>query len=356
MASFSIQTRKLANGESRFKASVVVKKNGVIIHRESKTFKKKELARTWGKNKTSELEELGVNRYKTCSIGQLLDQFINDRNLWDNTGRTKQYVIKMLRDCDIANIMSDSLRTSDIIDHCKNRNTAGTKPQTIYHDIAYLRSVMRKALPVFNIKANFEIFEEAVPVLIDMKLIGKSDKRTRRPTENEIERLKEGLLKRQNVRSNGKIRIPFIDILDFSILTCMRIGEVCALRWEDLNEDHKTIIVRDRKDPRKKEGNHMIAPLLAGSFDIAKKQPQTSELIFPYNSRSVTAGFQRVRNELGIEDLRYHDLRREGASRLFEKGYSIEEVAQVTGHRNLNILWQVYTQLFPHKLHDKFDE
>ncbi|OEF18822.1 hypothetical protein A145_13805 [Vibrio splendidus 5S-101] len=71
------------------------------------------------------------------------------------------------------------------------------------------------------------------------------------------------------------------------------------------------------------------------------------ELIFPYNSRSVSAGFQRVRNELGIEDLRYHDLRREGASRLFEKDYSIEEVAQVTGHRNLNILWQVYTQLPP---------
>lgn len=52
------------------------------------------------------------------------------------------------------------------------------------------------------------------------------------------------------------------------------------------------------------------------------RQPKEIELIFPFNSRSVTAGFQRVRNKLGIEDLRYHDLRREGASRLFEKGYS----------------------------------
>ncbi|NAW88785.1 tyrosine-type recombinase/integrase, partial [Photobacterium halotolerans] len=109
----------------------------------------------------------------------------------------------------------------------------------------------------------------------------------------------------------------------------------------------------DRKDPRKKEGNHMIVPLLGGSFDIAMRQPRINRLIFPYQPRSVTAGFQRVRNKLGIEDLRYHDLRREGASRLFEKGYSIEEVAQVTGHRNLNILWQIYTQLYPHKLHEK---
>lgn len=101
----------------------------------------------------------------------------------------------------------------------------------------------------------------------------------------------------------------------------MRIGEVCKIRWEDLHEEHRTVIVRDRKDPRKKAGNHMIVPLLAESFDIVKRQSKTSDLIFPYNPRSVTAGFQRVRNELGIEDLRYHDLPREGASRLFEKGY-----------------------------------
>jgi integrase len=79
-------------------------------------------------------------------------------------------------------------------------------------------------------------------------------------------------------------------------------------------------------------------PLLGESFSIATKQPKTNELIFPYNSRSVTASFQRVRSGPGIKDLRYHDLRREGASRIFEQGYSIEEVAQVTGHRNLNIL------------------
>jgi len=354
MASFSIQTRILANGEYRFKTTVTVKKNSSIIHREAKTFKKKELARTWGKNKTSEFEEFGINNEKTCSIGNLLDQFMDDQSLWDNTGRTKQYVIKMLRDCDIAKVQSDQLKTRDIIEHCKNRKETGTKPQTVYHDIAYLRSVMKKSLPVFNIKSNPEVFEEAVPILIDMKLVGKSNKRTRRPTENEIERLKEGLLKRQEFRPNSRVKIPYLDILNFSILTCMRIGEVCSLRWVDLNEVHKTILIRDRKDPRKKEGNHMIAPLLGGAFELIMMQPKTNDFIFPYNSRSVTAGFQRVRNSLGITDLRYHDLRREGASRLFEKGYSIEEVAQVTGHRNLNILWQVYTQLFPHKLHDKF--
>ncbi|UTV27492.1 site-specific integrase [Photobacterium atrarenae] len=356
MASFTIEKRQLKNGELRYKATIFVKKQGRIIHRESKTFRKKDLARTYGRNRVSELENEGVLKDKPVPLGVLLDKYMADRDLWDKTGRTKRYVIQMLRDCDIATINSDQLRTSDLIEHCRNRRAAGAKPATIYHDIAYLRSVMKKAKPVFNINANYTIFDEAVPVLVDMDLIGKSQKRTRRPTENEIDRLKEGLKKRQESRPNGHTRIPYLDILDFSILTCMRIGEVCKLRWEDLNEEQKTIVVRDRKDPRKKEGNHMIVPLLGESYDIVARQPKRNALIFPYNAKSVTAGFQRVRNSLGIEDLRYHDLRREGASRLFEMGYSIEEVAQVTGHRNLNILWQVYTQLFPHKLHAKFNE
>lgn len=87
------------------------------------------------------------------------------------------------------------------------------------------------------------------------------------------------------------------------------------------------------------------------------KSPLTRKFprVFPFNPKTITAMYRRVRKELDIEDLRYHDLRREGASRLFEAGFSIEDVAQVTGHRSLSILWQVYTQLFPKSLHEKFN-
>lgn len=80
---------------------------------------------------------------------------------------------------------------------------------------------MKKSKPVFNIAANFQIFDESVPVLIDMGLIGKSQKRTRRPTSEELKLLKLGLEQRESFRPNGKTQIPFTDILEFSILTCM---------------------------------------------------------------------------------------------------------------------------------------
>ena len=109
--------------------------------------------------------------------------------------------------------------------------------------------------------------------------------------------------------------------------------------------------MRDRKDPRKKIGNHMKVPLINGALDIIKRQSKTDDpRIFPFHTKSVSMLFQRERNKLGIEDLRYHDLRREGASRLFEQGYSIDEVAQVTGHRNINTLWRIYTDLHPDRL------
>jgi integrase len=353
LAYFNIERRTLSSGEPRYKATVFVKNNGRIVHRESKTFKKKALANTYGKNRVAEIEANGLHSEIACKIGELIDLYMNDKDLFDKDGRTKQFCIRLLRDCDIAEVQTNELKISDLITHCRDRRSSGTKPATISHDISYLKAVMKKAKPVFNIQANTEIFDEAFPILKDMQLIGKSEKRTRRPTSTELDRLREALTQRQQHHANT---IPLTDILDFSILSCMRISEVCGLKWDDLNIDHKTVWVRNRKDPRKKQGNHMIVPLLGGSFDIVMKQPKESDLIFPHNPRSVSAAFQRVRNKLGIEDLRYHDLRREGASRLFEKGYSIEEVAQVTGHRNLNTLWTVYTQLFPHKLHKKFSE
>ena len=43
-------------------------------------------------------------------------------------------------------------------------------------------------------------------------------------------------------------------------------------------------------------------------------------------------------------DLRFHDLRHEATSRLFEKGLNVMEVAAITGHKTLDMLKR-YTHL-----------
>jgi len=41
---------------------------------------------------------------------------------------------------------------------------------------------------------------------------------------------------------------------------------------------------------------------------------------------------------LGIEDLRFHDLRHEAISRMFERGMQVEQVRVISGHRTLDQL------------------
>ncbi|MGL5372606.1 MAG: tyrosine-type recombinase/integrase [Plesiomonas shigelloides] len=354
MAYFNIVKRPRADGTPRWRCTVGVKEGGKHLYRESKTFGKEALAKSWGKRKVLELENSGVpdqHQVSKITFGELITIYMNDPTT--KGGRTKEYTLRMLIDCEVAAITLTEITVQHIIEHCRNRVSAGAGPVTVGMDVTYMAGVLDAAKPIYGIQYTDNPAREARPMLNRMGLIGKSQRRSRRPKQDELELLEDGLRKRQQQEG---AKIPFVDILRFSILSCMRIGEICKICWDDINESQRAVLVRDRKDPRKKEGNHMLVPLLGEAWDIVQKQPRTEERIFPYNSRSVTAGFQRVRNALGITDLRYHDMRREGASRLFEAGFSIEEVAQVTGHRSLNVLWQVYTELYPKSLHDKYND
>ncbi|MBR9857722.1 MAG: tyrosine-type recombinase/integrase [Gammaproteobacteria bacterium] len=352
MASFTVEKRKTAAGVIRYRCIVRVKKDKAIVYQESRTYGKLADARTWGKAMVSHIETQGIpgQSPEIPTIRELITMYQQDPDISKKIGRTKGYVLNLLADSDIAKLQADKLTTMAIINHCRDRNAAGAKPQTVAQDISYLKSVYASAKPVFGIPVTDEVIREVTPILHSMDLIGRSERRSRRPSGDELDKLRAGLVKRMSHRGS---KIPLTDILDFSILSCMRISEVCSILWADVDTAERVVLVRNRKDPRKKAGNHMWVPLLGDAWDIVQRQPKESERVFPYESTSVTAAFQRVRNALGIEDLRYHDLRREGASRLFEAGYAIEEVAQVTGHRSLNLLWQVYTELFPGRLHAK---
>lgn len=76
-----------------------------------------------------------------------------------------------------------------------------------------------------------------------------------------------------------------------------------------------------------------------------------TERIFPYNSKSVGASYTRAKKALGIENLRFHDNRRESASKLFEAGYGVAEVMTQTGHKTPAMLMRVYQKLKPEDLH-----
>lgn len=53
---------------------------------------------------------------------------------------------------------------------------------------------------------------------------------------------------------------------------------------------------------------------------------------------AITRAFHDAVEACGIDDLRFHDLRHEATSRLFERGLRIDEVAAITGHKTWAML------------------
>jgi integrase len=61
-------------------------------------------------------------------------------------------------------------------------------------------------------------------------------------------------------------------------------------------------------------------------------------MIFPVKANALRLAWERLRRRAGVLDLRFHDLRHECVSRLFELGLSTPEVALISGHRDARML------------------
>ena len=354
MAFFTIEKRLRSDGTARYRCTVGIKKNGVYVYRENRTFMKQTLAKAWGTKRVAYIEEFGMPEPSASSsegitIETLIANYLKHPDII--VGRSKAEVLGRIKKSELAGMPLNEITAKHYIEFCQMRKAQGCSPKTISDDIAYISTVLKAAKPFFGVEPNMQQFSEAKDWLKQMRMVGSSNKRTRRPTEDEFQRILNALHEKAKTSYSGA---PFGDMFLLSALTCTRIGELCRILWDDIDEQQKAVLVRDRKDPKKKIGNHMFVPLLGEAWEIVQRQPRKDARIFPYRERSITQTFRLVRDDLEIVDLRYHDLRREGASRLFEAGFSIEDVAQVTGHKSLNLLWQVYTSLFPKSLHDKY--
>jgi integrase len=92
------------------------------------------------------------------------------------------------------------------------------------------------------------------------------------------------------------------------------------------------------KHPGDKAGNHTWCDLTPEASAIVESMPRTAPEIFPFTTDAISAAFTRAYQVLGIDDLHFHDLRHEGVSRLFDMGWTIPQVASVSGHRSWSSL------------------
>lgn len=281
-------------------------------------------------------------------LKDILYRYIREIDPLKPIGDTHRTLLHALAEKHEIGKKSVMLTAKDIIDHAIERRKT-VEPQTVLQDMTYLRGPLKYAKAVWKIGPGIAPLEEAWPVLEKYNLVWKGRPRTRRPSSEEIAQLQALAVERSK---DPHTKAPMHTIIEFAIYSCRRRGEITRLRWEDFEEEKRMLTVRDMKDPKHKVGNHHRFPLLGRAFDIVKAQPMTDERIFPYNANSIGQAFIAMKHVLGIEGLRFHDLRREGITRLLEAGYTPQQVKLVSGHKTIVILDRVYSAMNPESLHN----
>lgn len=326
----------------RWKALVRRKRGGRIVYSRARTFSRRALAASWAAGLEAQLEDPAKMEREGAgpTVGDLIRRYIREVDEIRPLGRSHRAGLQFMLDWPLAGKKASALRSGDIMEYCTDRRKGGAGPATVNQDVIYLRGPLGLAKVKWHLDGvSTAPIDEAMPLLTKLGLVAKPLVRERRLEGDEGKRLM-AYFKTQDEDAV----IPMADIMDFALWTCRREGEICRIRWEDLDRKAKTLKVRAVKHPRQRDRD-IVFPLLGESLKIILRQPVTDERIFPYNSKSVGARFTRANKKLGIVNLHFHDLKREAVSRLFEEGYTVEEVAQVAGNKDINILWNVYTAL-----------
>ena len=159
----------------------------------------------------------------------------------------------------------------------------------------------------------------------------ENTRRIRRLEQTEYEKLM------SSCKSNRAFWCP---IIDFAIHTAMRRGELLSITWDMVHLDKKTITLPPEITKTNRVRN---VPLQPRAIEILQSLPRSlNGRIFPIGIKNFERSWRAICRRASIKGLRFHDLKREAVSRLFEKGLSVSEVQLFCGN-SLSSL-SVYTE------------
>ena len=161
-----------------------------------------------------------------------------------------------------------------------------------------------------------------------------------------------------------------LNLYNLGILICLytglRVGEICALRWGDVNFEEKAIYVHQTMQRLQctESGENKTQILISNpkSNSSVRRIPIPDELFnliaqyrFPENAyfltgtpkqyvepRNMQNKFKRAIKDCGIENANFHALRHTFATRCVELGFDIKSLSEILGHSSVNITLNRY--------------
>ncbi len=161
-----------------------------------------------------------------------------------------------------------------------------------------------------------------------------------------------------------------INIRKLCLLLCLytglRVGEVCGLKWEDIDFSNKSLVVKrtiqriknsknniDNKtilieSPPKSETSKRIIPIPNFIIDILKKFQQRDTYFLLSNSeklydpRYLESFYARILKKCNIKRNKFHTLRHTFATRSIESKMDIKTLSEILGHSSVEVTLKLY--------------
>jgi integrase len=234
-------------------------------------------------------------------------------------------------------------------------NSAGLAPATVRHVHAVIRRALRQAVVWGWIGINPAV-NATLPRLVKADISP--------PSPEQVLELIQKAHERDPELGN---------FLHIAASTGARRGEVCAIRWSNLDVKKKTLVIERaiidmtgeviEKDTKTHANRRMqldpdtfavfenqrsiaqdraaqVGMKIAANAYVFSREPDG---LIPWTPGRVTKQFQSVRDALGYDNVRLHDLRHFAATRLMAAGIPVRTVSGRLGHANPSTTLSIYT-------------
>ena len=258
-----------------------------------------------------------------ATLGDLLLRYAREVSAHKRGAKEETYRINRLAERSIAKITVGHLTSKDIADF-RNARMVEVGNSSVRSEL----SLIRRTLELSRREWGFELPTNVAGLVTLPK---PSQARSRRLEPGEFEKL-------ENALKGHPLVWAFVRL---AIETACRRGELLALTWRNVDLGRRMIFL-----PLTKNGQPRTVPLTDGAVEVLEGMKATGEKVLPIDQSALRWAWDKACKDAGLKDLRIHDLRHEGVSRLFEMGLSVPEVGLISGHKTLGMLFR-YTQLRP---------
>ena len=295
----------------------------------SNTFERHADAKAWAARTESQiLDGLQGNASRNKTFGDIAQRYLEEVTPQKRGQREESYRIGRILQAHLSTIYLSDLRPQDIADWRDDR-LKEVSSASVIREITTISAICNQAMREWGLLNDNPVLKISKPK--------PTKARTRRPTEHEIEELCKAMLLTENTTKPELVTQRVALALLFAIETAMRAGEICGLTWNDIY-----LTKRIAHLPITKNGSSRDVPLSKRAIEIIEKLKGIDEKsVFNVDAKTLDVLFRRARDKCEIEDLHFHDTRREALTRMSKK-VPVEMLAKISGHKDLRILLNVY--------------